>query len=96
MEYFYIYIMSNKTNTVLYIGVTNNIIRRAYEHKEKIVDGFTKKYNAEKLVYYEIYNNSQDAIAREKQLKKWRREKKLDLIKQLNPTLNDLYDEITN
>ena len=91
---FFVYIMTNKNNTVLYTGVTNNLIRRVYEHKEKLIEGFTKKYNCSKLVWYEIYNDSYNAIAREKQIKAGSRKKKLDLINKTNPEWKDLYDEI--
>lgn len=91
---YYIYILSNKYNNVLYIGVTNNLIRRIYEHKNKLVDGFTKKYSVDKLVYYESIMDVNIAITREKQLKNWRREKKLSLINKDNPEWKDLYDEI--
>lgn len=92
-KHYYVYILSNYTNTTLYIGVTGNIIRRMYEHKNGIVDGFTKKYHVNKLVYLEECNNVNDAIAREKQLKKWRREKKNALIYSINPEWKDLLDE---
>lgn len=91
---YYIYIVSNKYNNVLYIGVTNDIVRRVYEHKNKLVDGFTSKYNVDKLVYYENTPDVNVAIAREKQLKNWRREKKDELINRLNPRWKDLYEEI--
>ncbi len=90
---YYVYILSNYTNTTLYVGVTGNINRRMYEHKNGFADGFTKKYNVNKLVYLEDCNNVKDAIAREKQLKKWRREKKEMLINSLNPEWRDLTDE---
>jgi putative endonuclease len=86
--------MTNKNNTVLYTGVTNNIQRRVYEHKEKLVEGFTKKYNVVKLVYYEIFDNSENAIAREKQIKAGSRQKKIDLINSINSEWKDLYDEL--
>lgn len=76
---YYVYIMTNNNNSVLYTGMTNNLIRRVYEHKEKIIDGFTKKYNCTKLVYYEIFNDPYNAIAREKQIKAGSRKKKLTL-----------------
>lgn len=91
---YYIYIVSNKYNNVLYIEVTNDIVRRVYEHKNKLVDGFTSKYNVDKLVYYENTPDVNVAIAREKQLKNWRREKKDELINRLNPRWKDLYEEI--
>jgi putative endonuclease len=86
--------MTNKGNTVLYSGVTNNIKRRVYEHKSKLVDGFTKKYNITKLVYYEISTDINSAIAREKQIKGGSRKKKIDLINGTNDEWRDLYDEL--
>jgi len=91
---FYIYILSNKNQTVYYTGITNNLIRRIYEHKNKLIDGFTKKYNIDQLLYYEIANNPLSAIEREKQVKDYRREKKIKLIKSINPLMKDLYKEI--
>lgn len=91
---YYIYIVANRTNSTIYIGVTRDIIKRVYQHKEKLVDGFTKKYNCNKLVYYEILEDPESAINREKQLKKWRRDKKDKLIDNLNPEWKDLYGEI--
>ena len=82
--------MSNKNDTVLYIGVTNNIERRVKEHKSGLIPGFTQRYNCDKLVYLETYSDINQALEREKQLKKWRREKKDWLIKTLNPNLTDL------
>ena len=82
--------MTNKFNTVLYTGVTNDLARRTYEHKNKLVGGFTSKYNITKLVYYENYNNVTDAIAREKQIKGGSRKKKMDMIKKINPSFQDL------
>ena len=92
----YIYIMTNYNQTTLYVGVTNNLIRRVYEHKNKLVEGFTKKYNLTKLVYYEVFENIEDAILREKQIKAGSRQKKIDLINSINQQWNDLYDKITN
>jgi len=89
---YFVYILSNKRNGTLYIGITNNIIRRVNEHKNKIADGFTKKYDLTNLVYYEKFNYINDAIMREKQLKTWRRVWKLDLIEKSNPNWNDLSD----
>ncbi|MGC8576239.1 GIY-YIG nuclease family protein [Caldisericum sp.] len=91
---FYVYILSNKYNNVLYVGITNDLKRRIYEHKNKFIDGFTKKYNVNKLVYYEIYNDPINAITREKQLKDFRREKKVRLITEFNPNWEDLYQKI--
>jgi len=91
---YYIYLMSNKNNTVIYTGVTNNLKRRVYEHKEKMIDGFTKKYNVNKLVYFEATNDINSAIQREKQIKAGSRQKKIDLINSINKGWKDLYDEI--
>ena len=91
---YYIYILTNINNTTLYIGVTNDLIRRVYEHKNKLVDGFTKKYNLVKLVYFEQTTDVNVAIEREKQLKKWNRQKKIFLINNLNPGWIDLYDSL--
>ena len=91
---FYIYIMSNKNNTVLYTGVTNDLQRRVYEHKEKLVDGFTKKYHVTKLVYYEILRDAETAIAREKQIKGGSKRKKEGLIERMNSQWKDLYEEL--
>ena len=87
---YYIYIMTNKTNRVLYTGVTNDLKRRVYEHKEKLVEGFTKRYNISKLVYYEVCEDVENAILREKQIKGWLRRKKIDLIESTNPEWRDL------
>jgi putative endonuclease len=91
---YYVYIMTNKNNTVLYTGVTNDLKRRVYEHKEKLVAGFTKKYNVSKLVYYEIFEDPENAILREKQIKAGSRQKKMDLINGMNKEWNDLYGEL--
>jgi putative endonuclease len=91
---YYVYIMTNSRNTVLYVGVTNNLIKRVYEHKAKLVDGFTKKYNIVKLVYYEIFEDIENAILREKQLKTGSRQKKNTLIDSTNREWRDLYDEL--
>ena len=91
---YYVYIMTNKRNTVLYIGVTNDLRRRVYEHKEKLVAGFTRKYNITTLIYYEIFQDPESAIMREKQLKVGSRQKKIDLINQTNKEWRDLYDEL--
>jgi putative endonuclease len=93
-KYSYIYILMNKVNTVSYVGVTSNLIKRVYEHKNKLVDSFTAKYNIDKLVYFEVFEDINNAIKREKQLKNWHREWKVNLIKQLNPTFKDLYSDI--
>ncbi len=88
----YVYIMTNKTNTVLYTGVTSDLRRRVWQHREKLVEGFTKRYNAVKLVYYEACPDMLSAITREKQLKGGSRQKKVDLIEGLNPEWLDLFD----
>jgi putative endonuclease len=87
---YYIYILTNKVNTVLCIGVTNDLKRRIYEHKQKLIDGFTKKYNLTKLIYFEAHEQINDAILREKRLKKWKREWKESLINNINPKWRDL------
>ena len=89
-----VYILTNKRNGTLYIGMSNNIVRRVYEHKNKMVDGFTKKYNVNKLVYFETANDINSAISREKQIKAGSRQKKIDLINSINKGWKDLYDEI--
>jgi putative endonuclease len=90
---YFVYILTNKTNTVFYTGFTNNLLRRTVEHKLKISDGFSKKYKTFKLVYFEHFTNVFLAIKREKRLKRWNREWKLELIKKSNPELKDLiYD----
>ena len=91
---FYIYIMANPRHTVLYTGVTNNLARRVQEHKEKLVEGFTKKYNVTKLVYFEAFGDARSAICREKQLKGGSRQKKIDLVNSINPDWRDLSDEL--
>ena len=90
----YIYIITNKNNTTLYTGVTSDLVKRIYEHKNKILKGFSSRYNLDKLVYYEIYDDINLAIAREKQIKAGSRQKKIDLINSINKDWNDLYDSI--
>ena len=90
----YIYILTNYTNTTLYIGVTTNLAKRIWEHKNKFVDGFSKKYNLKKLVYYELCSSVVTAIEREKYLKGKKREFKVNLINSINPQWNDLYQSI--
>ena len=89
MKQYSVYMMTNDSHT-LYLGVTGNLARRVYEHKQKLVPGFTEKYNTTHLVWYEHFSNPYDAIAREKQLKRWRRDKKTALIRALNPEWKDL------
>jgi len=86
--------MTNERNAVIYTGVTSDLQKRVYEHKEKLVEGFTKKYNIDKLVYYEYFDNIEDAIAKEKQIKGGSRDKKIELIKSMNPEFKDLYDSL--
>ena len=90
---FYVYVVVNRYNNVMYIGVTNNLVRRMYEHKAGLVDGFTKRYNINKLVYFEETGDVMAAISREKEIKKWRRERKNTLIESGNPEWKDLCDE---
>ena len=91
---YYIYILTNKRHGTFYTGVTNDLPRRIFEHKEKLADGFTKKYGLTMLVYYEIYEDIRDAIAREKLIKKWKRSFKIDAVEKLNPQWKDLYFEL--
>ena len=88
---YYVYILFNKKNGTLYVGVTNNLIKRVWEHKNKVVEGFTQKYGVDKLGYYEVYANINSAITREKQLKGGNRKSKLELIELNNPDWHDLY-----
>ncbi len=90
MQY-YVYILASKRNGTLYIGVTNDLIKRVFEHKEKLVEGFTKEYGVNLLVYYESTNDVKSAIEREKQIKRWNRAWKLRLIEKNNPNWDDLY-----
>ena len=89
---YYVYILSNEINAVLYVGVTNDVMRRVYEHKNKLLKGFTNRYNVTKLIYVENCQDIRDALAREKQLKRWRKEKKINLIRTQNPDFKDLYN----
>ena len=91
---YFVYLMTSKNNRVIYTGVTNDLKRRVYEHKEKLIDGFTKKYNVNKLVYFESTIDINSAIHREKQIKSGSRQKKIDLINSINKESKDLYDEI--
>ena len=93
-EQYYVYIMANKRNTVLYTGVTNNLIRRVWEHKDPSGGSFTKRYHVTKLVYYEVFDDVESAIAREKQIKGGSRQKKIDLIHSMNSEWCDLYDTL--
>ncbi len=90
----YVYIITNERNGTLYIGVTSDLVRRIYEHKEKIFEGFSSKYCLDKLVYYEIFEDEENAINRETVLKRWNRNWKKDLIEGFNPEWKDLYKDI--
>jgi putative endonuclease len=94
MEQYYVYLLASKKNGTLYIGVTNNLVRRVWEHKNNFIEGFTQKYNVHKLVYYEIASDINSAITREKQMKKWRRQWKVELIEEGNSEWKDLYDSL--
>jgi putative endonuclease len=91
---YYVYILASKRNGTLYIGVTNDLIKRIYEHKNDLVDGFTKKYRVHMLVYFEQTNDIRTALQREKRLKKWNRKWKIELIEKSNPKWLDLYDKL--
>jgi putative endonuclease len=91
---FYVYILTNKEYGVFYIGITSNLPKRIWEHKEQTTEGFTRKYNIKTLVYYEQFNDAQTAITREKRLKRWSREWKINAINTFNPEWRDLYEEI--
>ena len=94
MKEYYVYVLTNQSNKVLYIGVTNNLVRRIHEHKQKLVKGFTQKYSCTKLVYFETAKYMYDAIRREKQLKNWHRAWKIDLINENNPRWEDLSETL--
>ena len=91
---FFVYIITNKNNTVLYTGVTSELINRIYKHKSRMIKGFSKRYNLGKLLYFETYNDPESAIRREKQIKSGSRQKKIDLINKSNPNWDDLYDSL--
>ena len=94
LKHFYVYLLASKRNGTLYIGVTSDLLKRVHEHKNNLVEGFTKKYNVHKLVYYEVTEDINSAITREKQLKKWKRAWKIELIQKNNPGWRDLYFEL--
>ncbi|MDP1602545.1 MAG: GIY-YIG nuclease family protein [Legionella sp.] len=94
MKESYVYILASQRNGTLYIGMTSDIIRRVWEHKNKFVPGFTAKYNVNQLVYYEVLNDIQLAAARERRLKEWKRSWKIELIQKMNPDWKDLYNDI--
>jgi putative endonuclease len=93
---YWVYILASKIGGILYIGVTNNLVRRIYEHKMGLADGFTKQYGIHRLVYYERYDDIESAILREKRLKKWNRAWKVRLIEDVNPNWDDVYSQIAN
>jgi len=94
MNSYYVYILASRKNGTLYIGVTNDLVRRAYDHKSNVIQGFTEKYGVHNLVYYESYTDDRDALTREKRLKKWKRQWKINLIETKNPDWIDLYEQI--
>jgi putative endonuclease len=94
MKTYWVYILASKRNGTLYVGVTNNIIRRVYEHKQKLIKGFTERYNITQLVYMEESNDINRAIHREKCIKEWKRAWKLQLIEEKNPNWKDLYEDL--
>jgi putative endonuclease len=91
---YYVYLMTNRDNRVLYVGVTNNLLRRIGEHRDKLIPGFTAKYNVKKLAYFECHGDVRFAIAREKQMKSWSRKRKNELVDTMNPKWEDLFDRI--
>ena len=91
---YYVYILASKKNGTLYVGITSDLIHRVYEHKNNLIDGFTKKYKVHRLVYFEEFNDVEQAILREKQVKKWNRQWKIRLIEKNNPEWRDLYEEL--
>jgi putative endonuclease len=91
---YYVYILTNKKEGVFYTGVTSNLLKRIYEHKNNVVEGFTKKYNTKQLAYYEVFEEIESAIKREKRLKRWNRDWKIKVIEEMNPNWEDLYNKI--
>jgi putative endonuclease len=96
MKQYFVYILASKRNGTLYLGITSSLLKRVYEHKNNLVEGFTKRYNVHDLVYYETYNYVYDAIAREKNIKKWKRQWKIELIEKSNPKWEDLYYSLSS
>jgi putative endonuclease len=94
MKQYYVYILASRKYGTLYVGMTSDLIKRIYEHRQNFVEGFTKKYNVHTLVYYEVHNNIQEALIREKQIKKWNRKWKIRLIEEMNSEWKDLYNDI--
>ena len=93
---FFVYILASKKNGTLYVGITNNLARRIYEHRNQLIDSFTKRYGISRLVHYESFENAAQAIQREKNIKKWPRKWKINLIQETNPQWHDLYEELNN
>ena len=93
---YYVYVLASQRNGTLYVGITSNLIKRIWEHKNKAIEGFTQKYNVDKLVYFEQYRDPKNAIKREKRLKKYNRQWKLELIEKENPEWRDLYNELVS
>lgn len=91
---YYVYILAKARRSTFYVGVTNDLIRRVYEHKEGLAEGFTKRYHIKQLVYYEIHDEIESAIRREKSIKRWTRDKKISAIEQVNPFWDDLYESL--
>ena len=95
MKTYYVYLLASKRNGTIYCGVTDDLLGRTWQHKNDLVDGFTKRYKVHDLVYYEVTNSIESALNREKQIKSWKRQSKVDLIRQTNPLWRDLYEELT-
>ena len=93
-EKFYVYIMAKARNSTFYVGVTSDLARRVWEHKNKVTEGFTEKYEIKSLVYYEIFDDAENAFRREKRLKKWNRTWKMRVIEEMNPDWKDLYEDV--
>ena len=91
---YYVYILAKARNSTFYVGVTNNLPKRIWEHKNDVVDGFTKKYGIHQLVYYELHDSIENAIRREKSMKRWKRGMKMEAIEKMNPDWKDLYDDL--
>ncbi len=91
---YYVYILAKEKNSTFYVGITSDLAKRVYEHKTNTADGFTKKYNVKTLVYYEIFDDAENAIKREKRLKRWNRRWKIKIIEDMNPNWDDLYDTL--
>ena len=95
MGQYFVYMLASKRNGTLYIGVTNNLLKRVHQHKNDVTEGFAQKYNVRSLVYYEVFNRIQDAITREKRMKRWKRQWKMELIEKSNPNWEDLFETLS-